>query len=186
MSKRETIRRLRVGDVRRVLQHRCGATLPDDDAGRDDLDLLLRLHAVASNAAEKKMRCRGRDLGPLDAQGRGHGPNRQPLRCDLRRVWLGGKELGQRLNLTNAEREALKAWRIVPVDMTADDLAEQWKAKEGERKRRKRATYWVPNHVKPMRPGRYRAVSLGLPRVSAAEHGKGDGVKPVSQVCPRQ
>jgi hypothetical protein len=57
MSKRETIRRLRVGDVRRVLQHRCGATLPDDDAGRDDLDLLLRLHAVASNAAEKKMRC---------------------------------------------------------------------------------------------------------------------------------
>ena len=83
---------------------------------------------------------RGRDLGPLDAQGRGHGPNRQPLRCDLRRVWLGGKELGQRLNLTNAEREALKAWRIVPVDMTADDLAEQWKAKERERKRCKRAT----------------------------------------------
>jgi hypothetical protein len=62
------------------------------------------------------------------------------LRCDLRRVWLGGKELGQRLNLTNAEREALKAWRIVPVDMTADDLAEQWKAKERERKRCKRAT----------------------------------------------
>src|SRR6476659_5317502 len=83
---------------------------------------------------------RGRDLGPLDAQGRGHGPNRQPLRCDLRRVWLGGKELGQRLNLTNAEREALKAWRIAPVDMTADDLAEQRKAKERERKRRKRAT----------------------------------------------
>src|SRR6476660_8387417 len=42
----------RAGQAISVALH-CGA----DDAGRDDLDLLLRLHAVASNAAEKKMRC---------------------------------------------------------------------------------------------------------------------------------
>ena len=56
-------------------------------------------------------------------------------RNDPRRVWLGGEELGQRLNLTNAEREALKAWRIVPVGGASEPR-------------------WMPNHVKPMRPRR--------------------------------
>jgi hypothetical protein len=32
----ETIRRLRLGDLRRFLRHRYGHTLPDDDAGRAD------------------------------------------------------------------------------------------------------------------------------------------------------
>ena len=41
MSKAETIRRLLIGDLRRIFRHRYGPTLPDDDAGRDDLELLL-------------------------------------------------------------------------------------------------------------------------------------------------
>ena len=40
-SKPETIRRLIVGDLRRVFHHRYGALLPNDDAGHDDLELLL-------------------------------------------------------------------------------------------------------------------------------------------------
>lgn len=185
MSKRETIRRLRVGDLRRVLQHRCGANLPDDDAGRDDLDLLLRLHAVASNAAEKKMRCEVEISAPWMPKAEATDQIDSLLRCDPRRVWLDGKELGKRLNLGNAEREALKAWRIVPVDMTADDLAQQRKAKERNGSGASEPLS-VPNHVKPMRPNHYLAGSLGLPRGLAAERGKGDGVKPVSQVRPRQ
>ena len=50
-----------------------------------------------------------------------------------------GKEIGERIQLTNEERERLKVWRIAPVDMTAADLAEQRKAKDRMRKRRKRA-----------------------------------------------
>ena len=38
----ETIRRLRLGDLQKVLRWRYGPTLPDDDAGRDDLRLLLQ------------------------------------------------------------------------------------------------------------------------------------------------
>ena len=47
---------------------------------------------------------------------------------------LSGKELGERLNFTNAEREMIRAWRIAPIDMTANELAEQRKAKDRARK----------------------------------------------------
>ena len=50
-----------------------------------------------------------------------------------------GKEIGERIQLTNAEREMLKAWRIAPVDITALELSEQRKAKDRARRRLKRA-----------------------------------------------
>ena len=58
MSKRETIRRLLWGDLLKVLRVRYGnpLTLPDDDSGKDDLYLMLRIAAVADQAADKKMR----------------------------------------------------------------------------------------------------------------------------------
>ena len=45
----ETIRRVRFGDLKRVLLNRCGTVLPDDDAGRDYLEELLCL------ATDKKL-----------------------------------------------------------------------------------------------------------------------------------
>src|SRR5262245_19272926 len=40
------------------------------------------------------------------------------------------EELGRLLHLTNAERERLKLWRIRPVDMSAEQLAQQTKERE--------------------------------------------------------
>ena len=40
-AKSETMRRLRLGDVQKVLRWRYGPELPDDDAGRDDLHELF-------------------------------------------------------------------------------------------------------------------------------------------------
>ena len=37
----ETIRRLKLGDVMKVCRDRYGLELPDDDAGRDDLEIML-------------------------------------------------------------------------------------------------------------------------------------------------
>ena len=40
-----------------------------------------------------------------------------------------GQALGQRLRVTNAEREKLRLWTIAPCDMSKADLAEQKKTK---------------------------------------------------------
>ena len=54
-DKYETLRRLRFGDLRRLLQHRWGYVLPDDDAGRGDLWLLVTNCSLAAAEPEKKM-----------------------------------------------------------------------------------------------------------------------------------
>ena len=111
MSKKETVRRLIVGDLRQVLRHRlsrhrCGPVLPDDDAGRDDLMLLLRLAALSPKAAVEKMWHEIELYAPWATPAEAQQWIDDFHSDDPRRVWLGGKELGQRLNLTNAEREA--------------------------------------------------------------------------------
>jgi hypothetical protein len=55
-DKAETIRRLIVGDLRRVFRHRYGAVLPHDDAGREDLVLLLLPISLCPKAPVEKMR----------------------------------------------------------------------------------------------------------------------------------
>src|SRR4051812_38759905 len=51
----ETVRRLRYGALLKLLRHRWGHELPDDDAGREDLfELVLNL-SLAPAAADKKM-----------------------------------------------------------------------------------------------------------------------------------
>ena len=65
------------------------------------------------------------------------------------------KVLGERLNLTNAERERLRLWPIKPVDMTVEQLMEQRKVKHREQhKQRRRANGAKPktaaaNHGRP-------------------------------------
>ena len=53
-------------------------------------------------------------------------------------IMAPAKELGERLGLTNTEREALKLWPFLPIDKTEEELAEQAKARERERRARKR------------------------------------------------
>ena len=61
-------------------------------------------------------------------------------------VWAE-TEAGQRLRLTNAERERLRAWRIALVDMTAELLAEQRKAKDRARKAARRRQKLTPSRA---------------------------------------
>jgi hypothetical protein len=44
------LRRLRLGNLRKLFRHRYGPTLPDDDAGREDLRELLLPVSVSTNA----------------------------------------------------------------------------------------------------------------------------------------
>ena len=56
MKKTETMRRLTYGNLIKLFQHRYGHTLPDDDAGRADLRLLINNVSLAVAEPQKKMR----------------------------------------------------------------------------------------------------------------------------------
>jgi hypothetical protein len=52
-TKDEGLRRVRLGELRRLLRHRYGAVLPDDDAGREDLHELLLPISLGKEAGRK-------------------------------------------------------------------------------------------------------------------------------------
>src|SRR5262245_22712671 len=114
-GKWETIRRLRYGDVLKLIRYRYGTNgVPDDDAGRPDLMELLYLASMAPAGAEKKIHNNielyAPWMQPEEAetliQHLSVTPNYQKLRTS--------DELGRILHLTNADRERLKLWRIRP------------------------------------------------------------------------
>ena len=130
-GKWETVRRLRYGDVLKLIRYRYGANgVPDDDAGRPDLMELLYLASMAPAGAEKKVRNNIELYAPwmqtdeVEAliQDLSLTPHYQKVRT--------AEQLWRLLHLTNAERERLKLWRIGPVDMTAEQLAQQTKERE--------------------------------------------------------
>jgi len=159
----ETIRKLRLGDIQRLLRHRCGPILPDDDAGREYLWELLLVISVGPNADMKIPKAielwapwmeqeeAAQVIGDI---------NRKPIRDR----WRNGTELGQHLNLTNAEREHLRLWQIPAVDLTPEQAAEWRREKERVRRRKKRkrqprAEYLAAHSVNRTKPWEKEGIS---------------------------
>jgi hypothetical protein len=136
-SKSEMMRRLRLRDLCRLLLDRCGPELPPDDAGREYLYELLLPISVGPNA-DLKMPKAIELWAPWMSQDEAtelvDRINRMPMRERMPRP----RPLGERLNLTNIDRERLRVWSILPCDMTDQQLAEQRKAKARARVRRNR------------------------------------------------
>jgi hypothetical protein len=137
MAKVEMLRRLRLRDLRRYCLHRYGYTLPDDDAGREDLrELLLPISLTkeAGRKMEKAIEVWAPWMNTIEAGQLMDEINRTP--GHLRKP--GARELGERLNLQNWQRERWGIRTIAPVDMTATELAQRRKAKHRETMRRRR------------------------------------------------
>ena len=138
MNKAETYRRLLTGDLRRLYRHRYGATLPDDDAGRDDLQVLLTVLSLSGRKSADKMRNSVETLAPWMEATEATELIESLLAIDPRYQRASAQEIGERVRLTNREREMLGAYRIVPVDISAEQLVEQRKAKQRARQARRR------------------------------------------------
>jgi hypothetical protein len=146
LSKDERMRRLRLGDLRKLFADRCrGMILPDDDAGREYLRELLLPISIGPHEAIRSTRCGVRLWGPTD---------RMCREIELRAPWMEDDEaqevldeinlmppwqrkpkartLGERLRVVYGERQRLGLWTIGPCDMTE-------KAMELLRKQKKRA-----------------------------------------------
>jgi hypothetical protein len=130
----EMMRRLRVGNLRKLLRDRYGHTLPDDDAGRADLRELLLPISLAPHSAIKMPKvievwapwmpaAEGADL--IDEINQMPPRSRKPT----------ARLLGKRLNVTNAQRERLKLWTIAACDMSPAQALAWRKAKAKARMR---------------------------------------------------
>ena len=137
-DKWELIRRLRYGALLKLFRHRWGHVLPDDDAGRDDLWLLVTNVSLAAAEPEKKMHHVIEMWAPWMSEEERSAYVKHVWGLDLYERTPTAKELGERLGLTNTEREALKLWPFLPIDKTEEELAEQAKVRERERRARKR------------------------------------------------
>jgi hypothetical protein len=139
----ETIRRVRLGDVKRVMRDRYGRELPDDDAGREDLGELLALSLPKNcmNVVET--------WAPWMPDTEAEMFINSIVRADTD---TSPKALGKRLRLTNAEREHLGVWQILPCDLTKEELAQQKRAKKRARDQaRRRQSGAVPRENSVMR-----------------------------------
>src|SRR5262245_26026159 len=140
ISRAERVRRLRKGNLVRLFNFRWGPELPDDQSGREDLLELLRVDALGPDAAVHMPKTIGLYASWMEAAEATDLIEFMGL-MQRKELWPTPKELGERQRLTNAERERLQLWSILPFDMTDAELAEQRKAKKrarAERARRKR------------------------------------------------
>lgn len=166
-SKEETLRRRRLGDLQRLYRHRYGRTLlPDDDAGREDLRELLLIASLAYNP-ERTMRNTIGNWAPWmdkeEATQMIDDVNRTPIYERKTKA----RELGDRLRLTDYERKTLAIVTIRPFDVTDDELLKRRKAKDAERKWRKRREAqkkprdaWLATHqISRQQPWKKRGIS---------------------------
>ena len=137
-DKWEAVRCFRHGDFIKLFRHRWGHALPDDDAGRADLWLLVCNASLARREPEKKMRHLIEVWAPWMTAEECSEYVKHVWGLDFYRRLMTGREIGEQLGLTNATREALKIRQFKPTDMTDEELVEQRKAKQRERMRRAR------------------------------------------------
>lgn len=121
---------LRVRELERLYRLRYGRHLPDDDAGRDDLELafnqIARTDACIEWAAKWAPWMASDEAAALAEQ----------VAVDPQ--WLKARPLGERLGLTDSERTRLDIRTIRPIDLTDEALIERSRQKDRERKARDR------------------------------------------------
>jgi hypothetical protein len=134
MSKWEMLRRVRLGNLRKLLRARCGPVLPDDDPGREYLHELL-LAISSSPHASIKMQNAIDVWAPWLNQQEADRMIERINRTPIRQRMPTARQLGERLHLTNGERERFKLWTIAPYHMGKQELLAQRRAKAKARMR---------------------------------------------------
>jgi hypothetical protein len=135
------VAKLRIADIEWVLRHRYGPVLPDDDAGREDLVILLNHVAQNRDDPHTKMIHTARVWAPWMAPTEAEELVNQIILARPRRY--RATTLGRLLNLTKQEHELGNLQTIRPVGVTDADMKEKERDRERERKRSKRRSEGV-------------------------------------------
>jgi hypothetical protein len=185
----ETLRRLRFGDLRKLLRSRYGHTLPDDDAGREDLHELLLPVSLGPQAARRMLNVIELHAPWMSRDKAGQLVD-QIMRTPSHLRRPSNRQVGRRLRVTNQERELWRLWTIHPCDMTDEEMREQRKAKRRardrqRRKRQPRVAYLAANSLSRTKPWEIEGISR---RTWYRKHGngRGTGVHQVKLVIPER
>lgn len=139
-GKPERLRKLRLGDLQKFMRFRYRRhryKLPDDDAGREDLRELLLPISIGPDERNRMMKAI-EVYAEWMSQDEAHQLIDEIDRTPIYLRKPTARELGDRLRVSNREREFLKLKTIKPFDMTDDELLEQRKAKQRARMQRLR------------------------------------------------
>jgi hypothetical protein len=177
----EIIRRLRLGDLRKLVADRCrGFILPDDDAGIEYLRELLLPISIGPYEARNRVRGGVALWGPVDRMKQEierwapwMGDNRIGVLIDeinQMPMWQRkprARTLGDRLNVTYGQRQDLQLRTIAPCDVSdvAMELIRKRKRRKRDRERRQsqsRANYLATHAVSKEKPW----LALGIKRSS--------------------
>lgn len=151
---------LRVRDLNRLFSARYGHTLPDDDAGRDDAQVMAHhLVSLSGNPAERvtnwlELRCPWFTIGATKAL------VAEVLTHPVR--WRADN-LAWRMRLTAADRATLRITTIGAIDASKDDRAATRRERARERRQRKRRA----KGVKPREQYEAQAISRAKPWIEA-------------------
>jgi hypothetical protein len=167
----EIIRRLRLGDLRKLIADRCrGFVLPDDDAGIEYLRELLLPISIGPYEARSRVRGGVALWGPVDRMKQEiarwapwMGDNRIGALIDeinQMPMWQRkprARTLGERLSVTYGQREELKLRTIAPCDVSdaAMALIRKRKRRKRDKERRQlqsRADYLATHKVSKEQP----------------------------------
>jgi hypothetical protein len=134
-GKFERLRCLRYGAMMRLFRHRYGHELPNDDAGKEDIWVLVQNVSTAISEPEKKMRHAIELWAPWMPADAAKEMMAFAMRLPRFERCPTSEELGERLCVTNDIRNKLKLWPFKPMDMSDDELKAQRKARTAARRR---------------------------------------------------
>src|SRR5262245_6456292 len=129
--------RVRLGHVRKLLQSRYGPLVPNDDAGMEDLRILLHVKARRyrprhrAQALIKEIELVAPWMNDAGKQGIAAEIAAEPMT-------LKSDTLGRMLNLDWRTRERLRIWQIGAEDMNAEARKERRRLRHRERMRQAR------------------------------------------------
>jgi hypothetical protein len=150
LPKNETRRRVRFGQLRRLLRDRCGAVLPNDDAGREYLFELLLVISLWPHEARRgpsgvrlwgpadKMRHAIEVWTPWMSENEASDLCIQITDIPKWERWRSNRALGEALGLTYGERARLKLKDILPYDIPEAGMALMRKRSKRQRERLRR------------------------------------------------